>query len=578
VSLLNNQELTARSIASNRNIEFEVDPQADSFKADIDRNVIIIPFSPRTFSDISTYRFRAGIDHESAHIKYTEPVNCTDDATLELLQAIEDGRVNKKISKKYKGCRANLVDFFEDVSNDFINQLNELPEDVHCQDYQIEKIKTFLYDKVWFNTSDFKLKHKYKISDDVFSKLNKTEIPPLNSTKDSLSLAKKIRDLFNFSEHSDQGDNPGNGVSEEDSENDSDSQEHQLKDDNNLDSSDSSSKTSDSNINQEKNNDEYNICSVNEKQDQIIEQQVDQFKNEIPESGIYNPYTDNDNLVSIEDETDKTVFDFDQSNLNKLRRRFMRDFQEWTEQKKRFRKKGRLDDFRTTELVTGVSDRIYKQKSEIFDLDTVVGFLVDLSGSMKTGRKIDEVRGFSYLLARSCIDINIPIKIIGYQTGCSTNTSSQSLSIDNSFNRKIPLKLLEIANFSDSFTHVKKNLARVNAEACDGLTIIGESIEFMEHFLLKRSEQNKVLFLLSDGKPTQSHQSNIVHKHFLDTVNRIKEENKVKLVGIDFSVLGYGSESFMDNYITDCIQFDSIDNFVEASYDKFKEIIKENVR
>lgn len=82
-------------------------------EAKTDGKVIYLPSLPQNLNNESMAMLKGYIDHEAAHIRYTDfnvareaQVN---KATLWLFNAIEDWRVENRLAKRYPGCKANFI-------------------------------------------------------------------------------------------------------------------------------------------------------------------------------------------------------------------------------------------------------------------------------------------------------------------------------------------------------------------------------------------------------------------------------------------------------------------------------------
>ncbi len=81
-------------------------------KAMTDGNTIYIPSLPINSNDEFLGLLRGFIDHESAHIRYTDfklaELNVLTDLEKYVWNCIEDWRIEQKISSRYTGCKANF--------------------------------------------------------------------------------------------------------------------------------------------------------------------------------------------------------------------------------------------------------------------------------------------------------------------------------------------------------------------------------------------------------------------------------------------------------------------------------------
>ncbi|MCD7883545.1 MAG: hypothetical protein LUI87_07550 [Lachnospiraceae bacterium] len=123
--------------------------------------------------------------------------------------------------------------------------------------------------------------------------------------------------------------------------------------------------------------------------------------------------------------------------------------------------------------------------------DTVIALLIDLSGSMRIGGRIEQARFAALCLYEFCREADIPVAVYGHHTGLVVCNDSE-------MPRKEAVCLRSLAEFDPVDGMDAYRI--LDAEA-KGSNRDGAAIRFMGEMLLKRPEKKKILALISDGLP-----------------------------------------------------------------------------
>lgn len=168
---------------------------------------------------------------------------------------------------------------------------------------------------------------------------------------------------------------------------------------------------------------------------------------------------------------------------------------------------GRLHSSALHKLVTG-DERVFQRKFDAPAKNTVVGLLIDNSGSMM-GSKMETAMKVGFSLSQTLERVGIPHEVLGFTTGRGTSDYSHSV-IQNEqnrlgvrFSRTEPLYMPIYKDFGERLTSgVKQRFADAAANQYFlSQNIDGESVEIAVQRLMKRPEKRKVLLVLSDGNP-----------------------------------------------------------------------------
>lgn len=163
----------------------------------------------------------------------------------------------------------------------------------------------------------------------------------------------------------------------------------------------------------------------------------------------------------------------------------------------------------------GTSVKIFdKYKEMSHTSEAVVILLVDMSGSM-SGRNIKEARDAAIFLAESFNRLHLPCAVVGFTADVKASADIyQFVPFSNKKGERVSLMQMKaMANNYDSF-----------------------AIRYATAMLAKRREENKLLFVISDGYPAcRSYKSR--EYGIQDTADAVKEaiSKRIKVMGISIA-------------------------------------------
>ena len=191
-------------------------------------------------------------------------------------------------------------------------------------------------------------------------------------------------------------------------------------------------------------------------------------------------------------------------------------------------------------------DRVFKRKFESEQLNTAITLLIDCSGSMSGGQDKCAISA-ALLFAKILETINIPCEVLGFSTGRDIfhgqgRNVSVKIGIFKLFNEKlIPKVLGRFCNFWNGNNHA--NYYNCNDD--------GESILLALTNLVKRPEQRKMIFVMSDGQPNVGGCNGEELNHLRDVVKSIEKEPNFEIYGIGIQTRAvqkfYSNYSILDN-------------------------------
>jgi len=197
---------------------------------------------------------------------------------------------------------------------------------------------------------------------------------------------------------------------------------------------------------------------------------------------------------------------------------------------------GHINPQRLTGLITGTSSKVFKIKHEDEAKSVACSLLVDHSGSMR-GSRLDLSMKISIAFAETLAQLNIPSETIGFGTSTrperyfeqaqkETGMSPQELM--ERFTRFIPLYITVYKEFNETFKTARGRFPKMSAR---GLTPLHESMMFAARRLAVRPEARKILFVLTDGYPELWPEQTSMIDEAIKTVEQLSNAG-IEIIGI----------------------------------------------
>lgn len=185
---------------------------------------------------------------------------------------------------------------------------------------------------------------------------------------------------------------------------------------------------------------------------------------------------------------------------------------------------------------SGGQQRIFRQRIRVKRLRTAVALLLDESQSM-AGVKLLLAKNTAMVFCEALSRLNIPSSVIGFSTARDTlekrAAEQTGMAVDElrSAFRLAPLRHTVYKRFDESFAKVSGKMEGIAARS---MTPLGESMLFAARELLRRPEERKVLFVMTDGKPVVGiNPEDVTFAHAKHSIARIEKAGiNVALVGI----------------------------------------------
>ena len=183
---------------------------------------------------------------------------------------------------------------------------------------------------------------------------------------------------------------------------------------------------------------------------------------------------------------------------------------------------------------------VYKQEKDMKFRDTVVTLLIDSSGSMR-GRSITIAAMCADILGRTLERCSVRVEILGFTTRAWRGGQSRENWI-NTGKPSNPGRLNDIRHIiykaaDDTWSRTKRNLGLMMREELLKENIDGEALIWAHNRIVSRSEQRKVLMVISDGLPVDNstllvNPSNYLEQHLKYAIEMIENQSSVELLAI----------------------------------------------
>jgi cobaltochelatase CobT len=202
---------------------------------------------------------------------------------------------------------------------------------------------------------------------------------------------------------------------------------------------------------------------------------------------------------------------------------------------------GMLDPARLPRIIIDPMHALsFKQEKETKFRDTVVTLLLDNSGSMR-GRPITVAATCADILARTLERCGVKVEILGFTTRAWKGGQSREawLAAGKTANpgRLNDLRHIVYKSADAPWRRARKNLGLMMREGLLKENIDGEALDWAHKRLLARSEQRKILMMISDGAPVDDstlsvNPGNYLERHLRWIIEDIETRSPVELIAI----------------------------------------------
>ena len=182
----------------------------------------------------------------------------------------------------------------------------------------------------------------------------------------------------------------------------------------------------------------------------------------------------------------------------------------------------------------------YKIERETDFRDTVVTLLIDNSGSMR-GRPISIAAICADIMARTLERCGVKTEILGFTTRAWKGGQSREKWLAQGRpatpGRLNDLRHIVYKRADEPWRHARRNLGLMMREGLLKENIDGEALLWAHNRMIGRSEERKILMVISDGAPVDDstlsvNSGSYLEKHLRQVIGWIEGKSPVELVAI----------------------------------------------
>ncbi|MPZ55472.1 MAG: cobaltochelatase subunit CobT [Rhizobiales bacterium] len=239
---------------------------------------------------------------------------------------------------------------------------------------------------------------------------------------------------------------------------------------------------------------------------------------------------------------------------------------------------GQLDPARLSRIIVDPMHPLsFKQEKDMNFRDTVVTLLLDNSGSMR-GRPITVAATCADILARTLERCGVKVEILGFTTRAWKGGQSRETWLAAGKpahpGRLNDLRHIIYKSADAPWRRSRKNLGLMMREGLLKENIDGEALDWAHKRLLVRTEQRRILMMISDGAPVDDstlsvNPGNYLERHLRYVIEEIETRSPVELIAI-----GIGHD--VTRYYRRAVTIVDAEELGGAMTDKLAELFEEN--
>jgi len=239
---------------------------------------------------------------------------------------------------------------------------------------------------------------------------------------------------------------------------------------------------------------------------------------------------------------------------------------------------GQLDTARLSRIIIDPMHPLsFKQEKDMNFRDTVVTLLLDNSGSMR-GRPITVAATCADILARTLERCGVKVEILGFTTRAWKGGQSREAWLAAGKpphpGRLNDLRHVIYKAADAPWRRARKNLGLMMREGLLKENIDGEALDWAHKRLLARTEQRRILMMISDGAPVDDstlsvNPGNYLERHLRYVIEEIETRSPVELIAI-----GIGHD--VTRYYRRAVTIVDAEELGGVMTDKLAELFEEN--
>ena len=220
------------------------------------------------------------------------------------------------------------------------------------------------------------------------------------------------------------------------------------------------------------------------------------------------------------------------------------------------KEEGILDSSRLHKIIIDpVSPLTYKIEKDIEFKDTVMSILVDSSGSMR-GRSMAVAAISADIISTTLERCNVKTEVLGFTTSQWKGGENRKLWMESGKTenpgRLNDLRHIIFKSADMPWRRGHKNFGLMLREGLLKENVDGEALIWAHDRLIKRSEQRKILMVISDGAPVDdstlsTNPSNYLDIHLRQVIRSIQNNSPIELIAIG---IGHDVTRYYDKAVT----------------------------
>ena len=543
-----------------------------------DGKTIVLPTSSQISGTLED-NLNGFLDHEVSHVKYSnfsEVKKCDSSLHKQLLNAIEDIRVEREMGKAYAGCKTNLRTLRERLEKDWVKNWSATSDEMKLI-YTLQR--AFEGETA---PKDDQCERALSLVKDLIDKLQSaksTKSVRLGTSEILKRLEQEQEQEQGDQDQDDQGDQDQDDQDQDEGDQDQDDQGDQDQDDQDQDNQGDQDDQGDQDQddqgdqdqddqgdqegdqgdhdqgNQERNQDPLNYDFDSEEKFKDIEVLINQSLEEMPEGDLqHTPFTTEYDIVkdltNMGDRIDYAhSLEEVKPKIAALRTKLEKMMKASEVSKTRFdQERGAINKRALYKLPSDKNFRKpFSQKTTELTNNVAVEILVDQSGSMYGRVRLTKQAVIA--MSEALKSLNISFEVTGFDAYPNKQMEREYNKAKNpdGFNRNY--ENLRHAVFKDFNSDNLSALTKIRA---DGNNYDSESIRWAANRLMLRKEPRKILIVFSDGHPCAHANESVLSKDLKKTAKEIGK--KVELIGIGIqsdAVRSYYSKNVVVNHIED---------------------------
>ena len=235
---------------------------------------------------------------------------------------------------------------------------------------------------------------------------------------------------------------------------------------------------------------------------------------------------------------------------------------------------GYIDARRLSQLVASPAERrLFRQERYRPHANCLVSILIDCSGSMKA--HIEPVAVLVDVLGRALEQAQVNTEILGYTTG-AWNGGRCQLEWLGKGRPQYPGRLNELChmvfkNVDSSWRRARMDIAALLKADLFREGIDGEAVEWACHRMIGRSEERRMLIVISDGCPMDTATGLANDRYYLDT--HLKQVINLLETKRDLDVYALGVGLDLSPYYTNCLALDLSETLSNQVFEEILQLL-----